>query len=206
MEATSTLIHKTLLSKANLFKLNQLYRNVIKDLYGKDQSNQTHFENEDIAYRACAYECLRMLTVDDIKAVYEKDKLIAIEHLMKNHNVWRNNDLRNALKDICWDADEKYNNSHLDCANMFNWKEEDLTEKYPDWFVENDTSEWIDEDEKVLTYGLARDLINETNYNQSVEFLNSLNEIKNKVNDYASYIKWIFYGVIIIVVSMFFKH
>ena len=183
-----------------------IYGNVIKDLYGKDKSNQTHFENEDVAYRACAYQRLRMLTVNDIKSVYEKDKLVAIEHLMKNYNIWRKNDLRSALKDICWDADEKYNNSHLDCANMFKWKEEYLTEKYPDWFVESDTSEWVDEDEKVLTYGLARDLINETSYNQSVEFLTSLNEIKNKVNDHISYIKWIFYGVIIIVISMFFKH
>jgi len=181
-----------------------IYKDVISDLYGKDKSNKIHFENEDLAYRACAYEQLDFINVDDINVAYANDKLIAIEHLMQNLTVWRKVELRTALHDICWDADRTLNNDHLDCANSFNWKKEELSKRYPNWFAEIDNS-FADEDENVLTLGIAKDLIKEANYQQSVEILTEVLAIKNSLNTQKATLKLVSYAVIALVVFAFFK-
>jgi hypothetical protein len=183
-----------------------IYKDVIKDLYGKDNSNKTHFANEDLAYRACAYEKLNLITVEDIKEAYAKDKLIAIEHLMKNLTVWRKIDLRKALHDICWDADENINNNYLDCANNYNWKEEELTKLYPDWFADKEDDSFVDEDEAVLTLGMARGLLQEANYQQSVEILNEVLAIRESLTTQKATLKLVSYAVIGLVLFAFFKH
>ena len=57
-----------------------LYRNIVKDMIGKNESNSIHLENSDIAYRACAYQNLEFLTAQDVRNGYEKDGLVAIYH------------------------------------------------------------------------------------------------------------------------------
>jgi len=183
-----------------------IYKNVIKDLYGKDKSNKIHFENEDIAYRACSYEKLNLLTVEDIKEAYVKDKLIAIQYLMKNLTVWREVELRKALHDICWDADEKINNNYLDCANDYNWKEEELTKRYPKWFEEKEDDAFIDEDEAILTLGTARGLLQESTYQQSVEILTEVFQIKNELNSQKKILKLVSYAVFALVLFAIYKY
>jgi hypothetical protein len=182
-----------------------IYKDIIRDLFSKDKSNQIHFDNEDLAYRACAYQKLNFITVENIKEAYLKDKLIAVEYLMKNTNIWKKEDLRKALHDICWDADDKFNNN-LDCANDFNYKQEELTEKYPDWFAEKEEESFVDEDERVLTLGLAKSMLNEANYNQSVEILTEVLTTKHTVEENKTSIKWIFYLLIVLFVIEIYKH
>jgi hypothetical protein len=125
---------------------------------------------------------------------------------MKNLTVWRKVDLRSALKEICWDADTTINNNHLDCANNFNWKEEQLEERYPDWFADKDDDSFIDEDDATLTLGLAKGILQEANYQQSVEILNELLVIKDSLNTQKNTLKLVTYAVIALVLFAFFKH
>ncbi|MBU6460801.1 MAG: hypothetical protein KGQ58_08000 [Proteobacteria bacterium] len=179
------------------------YRNIVKDLYGKDKTNKTHYTNEDIAYRACAY-VQTDINEDDIREAYVKDKLLAIYYIMKNMRVWRNEELRSVLKEICWDADRTINNNYLNCANMFDYEEEELKEKYPDWFLDKEEVV-IDEDDKVLTVGLGRGLLQEINYHQSVELLTEILSIKQVIEKSSKTLKWIFYGISALLLIEIFK-
>jgi hypothetical protein len=177
-----------------------IYKNVVKNLYGKDKTNKLHYQHEDLAYRACAYVQTDM-TEDDIREAYAKDKLVAIEFIMRNMRVWRNDDLRDVLKDICWDADGTINDNYLDCANMYNWKEEELSKKYPDWFADKIEVE-VDEDDKLLNVGLFRELTKESQGDTVTiiyEFLESDFKKQGKV------LGWIFYGVIALVLIVLIK-
>jgi len=170
-----------------------IYKNVVKNLYGKDKTNKLHYQHEDLAYRACAYVQTDM-TEDDIREAYAKDKLVAIEFIMRNMRVWRNDDLRDVLKDICWDADSTINSNYLDCANMFNYKQEELEEKYPDWFAEKEDEAVIDDDDKALSLRMARELIQEF----KDDIVNSILIWSNSYGKQIMTIRWIFYGVIVL--------
>jgi hypothetical protein len=179
------------------------YKNVIKDLSYDDKTNNVHYTNEDIAYRACAYVQTK-LTEDNIVEAYAKDKLLAIQYIMRNMFVWRNFELRNVLKRICWDADSTINNSYLDCANMYNWTEERLIKKHPSWFKEDIDYDIDDDDEKVVTVGAGRDLIQEANHNQSVEILREILSTKQAIERGSHSLKLIFYGILALVLIEFF--
>lgn len=173
------------------------YKDVIEDFYYQVKTNKIHYANEDIAYRACAYVQTEM-TEDDIVEAYAKDKLVAIEYIMRNMHVWRNWELRHVLKRICWDADSTINNYYLDCANMYNWEKEALIKKYPSWFKEdinNDIDIGIEDDEKVVTVGVGRGLIQEANHHQSLELLKEILSTKQVIEKGSNTLKWIFYGV-----------
>lgn len=177
-----------------------LYKDVIQDIYGKGKTNKIHYANDDIAYRACAYVQTDM-EEDDINEAYKKDGLLAIEYMLRNLSVWRNVKTRKVLHDICWDADGVFNDNHLDCANMFNWKEEELSKKYPDWFLDKKIEYEIDEDSKVLTVGSARGLLDENNY----QIVNQILALKQGFEKVSGTIRLIFYGVVMLVVIAIFK-
>ena len=124
---------------------------------------------------------------------------------MRNMRVWRNEKLRAVLKEICWDADGTINNNYLDCANMFNYKEEELTEKYPNWFLDKEDEDVLDEDEKVLTVGLGRGLLQESNYHQSVEILTEILTIKQVIEKSSKTLNWDFYGLLVLLLIEIFK-
>jgi hypothetical protein len=171
-----------------------LYRNIVKDKFGKDESNSIHFENIDIAYRACAYQNLEFLTAQDIRNGYEKDGLVAINHFEQNIHIWKESGLRSALKSVCWDADSKFNSNHLDCVNSFNHREEHFESTNPEWFVEKIDNDYVDEDDRVLTIGLAREIVSELKYDilKSIPIIKSSNQ-------------WIFYVVALLLLIVVFK-
>jgi uncharacterized hydantoinase/oxoprolinase family protein len=84
---------------------------------------------------------------------------------------------------------------------MFNWKEEELSKKYPDWFLEKNEVSEIDEDDKVLTVGLGRGLIQESIYHQSAEILS----IKQAIDKSSKTVRWIFYGLVLLLLLEFSK-
>jgi hypothetical protein len=177
-----------------------IYKDIIKDIYRRDENNKIHYSNNDVAYRACAYVQTDMKE-DDIKEAYKKDGLLAIEYIMRNLSVWRNENTRKVLHDIAWDAYSTFNDHHLACANMFNWKEEELSKKYPDWFLDKNEESEIDEDDKVLTVGLGRGLIQESIYHQSAEILS----IKQAIDKSSKTVRWIFYGLVLLLLLEFTK-
>ncbi|WP_130470388.1 hypothetical protein [Candidatus Magnetaquicoccus inordinatus] len=178
-----------------------IYKDSIKDFHSKDKSNKIHFEHEDIAYRACAYKNLERFTVDDIKYVYKKDNVLAVEQLLKNLNIWRQYKLRDALRDICWDADENFNNYHRDCANTYKWIEEDLSRKHPKWFEVVDEEALVDEDDTVLTSDTTRTLLKESNE----ELTSAMYQMSDTINKNRYTIKWLFYGIVLIIIILLFN-
>ena len=177
-----------------------IYKDIIQNLYGKDKTNKIHYANEDIAYRACAY-VQKDMNEDDIQDAYKKDKLLAIEYILRNLSVWRNTKTRQVLHDICWDADGTINDNYLDCANMYNWKEEELSKKYPDWFADKIEVE-VDEDDKLLNVGLFRELTKESQ-RDTVTIIYELFESDFKKQ--GKVLGWIFYGVIALVLIVLIK-
>jgi hypothetical protein len=171
-----------------------LYKNIVKDIVGKDDSNSIHFENSDIAYRACAYQNLEFLTSDDIRNGYKKDGLVAINHFEQNIHIWKESILRSAFKRVCWDADKEYNSDHLDCVNSFNRRQAHFESIHPEWFVEKIDDEYEDEDDKVLTIGLAREIVRELKY----DIVKSISSIKTSYG-------WIFYVVAVLLLILLFK-
>lgn len=171
-----------------------LYKNIVKDFVGKDDSNSTHFENSDIAYRACAYQNLKYLTSDDIRNGYKKDGLVAINHFEQNIYIWKESILRSAFKRVCWDADKEYNSNHLDCVNSFNRRQVHFESIHPEWFVEKIDDEYEEEDDKILTNGLAREIVRELKY----DIVKSISTIKTSF-------EWIFYVVAVILLILLFK-
>lgn len=171
-----------------------LYKNIVKDLIGKDVSNLTHFENSDIAYRACAYQNLKYLTSQDIRNGYERDGLIAINHFEQNIDIWKDSVLRSSLERVCWRADKEYNSNHFDCVNSFNRRQEHFESIHSDWFAEKIEVEIDDEDDRVLTLGLAREIVRE--FKQ---------DIITSISILMSSYRWIFYGVGVILLLLLFK-
>ena len=84
---------------------------------------------------------------------------------------------------------------------MFNWKEEELSKKYPDWFSDKNEESVIDDDDKVLTVGLSRGLIQESIYQQSAEILS----IKQAIDKSSKTLRWIFYGLVLLLLLEFTK-
>lgn len=109
-----------------------LYQNVFRNPSKEAQSSKPHFDNEDIAYRASAYRSLNGLSVVDIEAAYAKDESIAIEWLLNNYSLFRSADTREALLNICLDADRRRNS---DYSLRFRWAFEDCVAKSPGWFT-----------------------------------------------------------------------
>jgi hypothetical protein len=156
-----------------------------------------YLDNDDIAFRAAVYAKLS-LGAHDIKYAYEKDALVAIHYLLDNRSVWRNESSREALHDICWDADGRYNNNYLHCANNFNWKKEQLETEHPDWFAEEVDSEdsEIDETKQMVSVSMAKELLSDWTANPALQYLAAIHGLVSSSTKEISKLKWI-YGVLI---------
>jgi len=178
--------------RANIYSCN------IKNRFGKDGSNKDYLENDDVAIRWIAYRKLQ-LNEDDIQEAYEKDKLLAINALIENYGIWKDPILRQLLKDLCWDADTKYNDNNLYCANDFNYKQEEVEKKYPDWFIEEDQEEIINDDDMPVTMGVLRGQLGEGLYNQSVELLTEILRIEKEVKKTLKIVLYVSVATLIVV-------
>lgn len=189
-----------------------LYRNspVIKESYGKDrvEVRQSYLNHDDVAFRAAAYSKLS-LNADEITHGYEKDGLVAFEYIIRNWHVWKDEKSRQALHDICWDADTKYNNNYLDCANHFNWKKAELEKEHPEWFIEklDDAGESAEADESktVLSVSIAKELLSDANTNPSLQYLAQIHAIALRMQGEIGKQKWILWGVVVLIVFELYK-
>jgi hypothetical protein len=77
----------------------------------------------------------------------------------------------------------------------------DSGKKYPDWFSDKNEESEIDDDDKVLTVGLSRGLIQESIYQQSAEILS----IKQAIDKSSKTVRWIFYGLVLLLLLEFSK-
>jgi hypothetical protein len=172
----------------------------IKESYGKDRAEvgKQYLENDDIAFRAAVYSQLS-LGPDEIKYAYEKDALVAFEYIIRNLHVWKNESSRQALHDICWDADGRYNNNYLDCANHFNWKKDELEKEHPEWFVEK--TEQIaeteaDETKQTLTTSLAKELLADSNANPALQYLAQIHALVVNASKEMRKLNWAFWALV----------
>lgn len=177
-----------------------------KDIFSYyEKPEQVFWDNDDIAYKASGYRKLRF-SVDDIQAAYEADKLIAIEYLLENHNIWREESLRSKLKVLCGDADRRYPQDYPEPSKtrQFILKEERLREKFPEWFAESSNDESVDEDEMPLNYRRAQQLIYEVNSIQQDALGPAIYETRNIVRFVEKTIFWcIVVGVISLAIYLY---
>lgn len=137
-----------------------LYKNVVKDLYGDDCSNKEHFDNADTAYRCCAYSKLTNITVDDMNLIVEKDGALAVNYLLMNDNLWISEETREALQDLCYEADSKQPEGISFCTYDFLNREKKMEELNPKWFIKKIFDETNDVD-KLLNVDTMREFIKE---------------------------------------------
>jgi len=181
----------------------------VRDPYGKDRAEvrKQLLANDDLAFRAAVYSQLQ-LTPDEITSAYEKDKLVAFQYTIDNLQIWKNPDSRKALHDICWDADGRYNNNYMDCANHYKWKEKELKTKYPEWFVEKEESsepEEIDETKQALTVSVTKELLADRNANPALHYAELIHALIVDVGKALRALNWIFWGLVALFVFEVYK-
>jgi hypothetical protein len=179
----------------------------INEPYGKDRAGvrKQYLDNADVAFRAAVYSQL-LLTPDEIKGAYEKDALVAVEYIGRNLHIWRNEPSRQALHDICWDADGRYNDNYLDCANQFNWKKRELEKEYPQWFEEKEPEDLeIDETKQMLSVSLAKELMSDSKTNPALQYLELIHTLVLNASKQMRTLNWIFWGLVALIVLQFVK-
>jgi hypothetical protein len=114
----------------------QLVRSALAkaDIDGRRGRAERFLSSEDPAFRAAAYSTME-LSVEQIKAGFERDKNLAVNLCQRNDWLWRDAEKRRALHDVSW-AILDFNDSHMDSANTFNYLEEQQKLKNPSWFSE----------------------------------------------------------------------
>jgi hypothetical protein len=147
-----------------------LYRKDI-DIFAKDESLQALLENEDIAFRACAYENLLHLTVDHIALAYKKDGELAVNYFLGNLRIWENFDLRCALRTAVDQCDGSF-------YYKFNIKHERLKLAYPDIFEDQDKKELLVIEEELSNKFVYESLRREFDENQALLLTALANEIR----------------------------
>jgi hypothetical protein len=177
-----------------------LYKNVVKDLYGDDCSNKEHFDNADTAYRCCAYRQLKNITVDDMNLIVEKDGALAVNYLLMNDNLWISEETREALQDLCYEADSKQPEGISFCTNDFLNREKKMEELNPKWFIKKIFDE-TNVDDKPLNLGMAREIIKESKEDLANGLLILLDSIKSELR----ILKWIFYIVLVSFLAILLK-
>lgn len=93
--------------------------------------------NADPACRAAAYAVGELLP-EQVLAAYERDKLLAVNEILLNQDVWMRPDARQALHGVCWHAARDDKLSDLITVNHFNSMKERMVEDHPDWFAEEE--------------------------------------------------------------------
>ena len=175
-----------------------IYKCIVK--WGNTTKDNEQLNHSDIAYRAIAYSKF-LLSEEQMIAAYDKDKLIALEYMLKNNYIWRFEHLRARLCSLSWDADEKYNSNYLDCANNYKYKEEEIKKLNPEWFVEKidiDADQEIDEDNLQVTVGILKSHLQDYTYNQSVEILTEIFRMKQD----AKNIRWWVIGCFVLLLIL----
>lgn len=177
----------------------QLYKNVIKDLYGDDCSNKEHFDNDDIAYRCCAYSKLTNIIIDDMNLIVENDGALAVNYLLMNDKLWIFEETREALQDLCYKADRKHPNGISFCTNDFLVRKKKMEELNPKWFIEKIFDD-SDVDDKLLNVGTMREFLKELKEDSSNGILNLSNAYSKRILK----IELILYAILLIVLIILF--
>jgi len=172
-------------TRLNLFELIRqgIYKDVVLKKFGNDDISK-YIKDDDIALRSASY-LLSDLTTEQIEEAYERDNLIAIENLLENLNVWRDEHKRDLLKALCWNADEKYNDNWLNCANDYKYAEERMIKKYPSLFKNKEYEPDVSNDDLPVTVGYFREMLSEESY-KTTELSNEVIRLKQD----AKNIRW----------------
>jgi hypothetical protein len=189
---------KTLNDFENLRRL--IYADTFEPSYkNEESSNEAHLAHPDVAYRASAYENLRNFTVDGIKEAHRKDGDIAVDHLLNNLHIWREEELREALESVCWKADRDRMDEPYSRRRF--WSTEDrVMEKNPSWFAEGEGAPFVDDDDKVLSFTTVRELFEDSKTSMRADTVELLSEIKAQLNE----TRWKLYGALGFVLTLVF--
>lgn len=95
--------------------------------------------HDDLAIRKGYYANLRCAKPIDVSEGFDKDGKEFLDSAIYNDSFFTNEEIRNALKQACWDAPDEH--SHMDYPNYFNSREEYLSGKHPEWFKDSWTGE-----------------------------------------------------------------
>jgi hypothetical protein len=93
----------------------------------------------DLALRRGYYERVSNVKYEDVEAWFERDGKEFLDSALNNTSFFKNEDVRDALRQACWDEPDKH--SRMDYPNYFNSSEEHLTAKHPEWFKDSRSEE-----------------------------------------------------------------
>jgi hypothetical protein len=117
----------------------ELRKNIAKLIYKASLKE----DSEDIALRYSFYES-EWLTETQMSKAFERDGLTAINAMMDNDRLWKQEKTRQKLRDLSWAADDLDESHYLDNANKFNAYEDRHKEQHSSWFVSDKTDD-VDE-------------------------------------------------------------
>lgn len=92
-------------------------------------------QSGDLAIRLGAYAAMEV-TAEDVSSFAQRDGKHAVDAMIENESIWRDEKKREALRQACWDAPDP--RSTMDLPQTFNAKQERMAEQHPAWFKEED--------------------------------------------------------------------
>lgn len=112
--------------------------------------------SDDVALRCAAYRTLSMKP-EEILAAYERDTALALDDLLENTNIWRREETREALSEVCWQSSKDDKESSLMYPEIFSRKRNRLEVDKPAWFADaSETASAVEDPIRTLTERLNK--------------------------------------------------
>jgi hypothetical protein len=153
----------------------------------------TLFESEDVAFRVAAYFC-GDLTLEQITQAHKKDGELAFNSLVENKYLWKHDEKREALNNICSLVGRKGYGSPFP-RRKFNAFWETFEKEHPDWFQTEE-----DKLKDPVTKGDLEKLTDHTILPNFQYLSSKINILENNLK----YIFWFSFAVLLIAIDQYF--
>jgi hypothetical protein len=153
----------------------------------------TLFESEDVAFRVAAYFC-GDLTLEQITQAHKKDGELAFNSLVENKYLWKHDEKREALNNICSLVGRKgYGNPFP--RREFNAFWETFEKEHPEWFQTEE--------------GKLKDPVTKEDFEKLTDrtILPNFQYLSSKINileNNLKYIFWFSFAVLLIAIDQYF--
>lgn len=119
-------------------------RSSLAKLYRVNSKEFRELKNSpDKALRASYYSRFSAKDSEEIREAFEKDGEVFLDAATGNKNLFKTEEVREALSRCCWNQDDPH--SRMDYPNYFNSFEAHMKKENPEWFYEADITSDLEE-------------------------------------------------------------
>lgn len=148
-------------------------------------------ESDDAALRAAAYRT-GQLRIEQLKVGFDKDGALAFNEAVRNQHLWRNQSIRQQLRDIAWAVVDADKHADLFAANVFNSMERTFKEEHPEWFADEDDEVDYDNNHEEHPEGTTNERLSSIN-DQMTQQTYEISKIQKGLDGIFSRTGWIWW-------------